>query len=197
MIAFVAAEPKMCNHFHIPLQSGCDEVLRHMRRRYNTEFYANLIQRITKMIPECGTGVDVIAGFPGETDEHFQTTLHFIEGLPVSYLHVFTYSERPNTPAAEFTSAVEPRVRFKRNEILRAVGMKKKLEFYRNQIGKTVLVLTESVVEDELRFGFTDNYVWVGLPAESVEPNMVVPVEIVGVKYDKCIGRFVSGKVAA
>ncbi|MBM2840819.1 MAG: 2-methylthioadenine synthetase, partial [Bacteroidetes bacterium] len=172
IIGFVASEPKMCNHFHIPLQSGCDEILRKMRRRYNTELYRNLIQRITKSIPECGIGVDVIVGFPGETEEHFQTTLRFIENLPVSYLHVFTYSERPDTPAAEFTPSVEPRVRFKRNEILRAIGMKKKHEFYRKQIGKNVLVLAESSVENGLRFGFTDNYVRVELPAESAEPNI-------------------------
>ncbi|MEK9136615.1 MAG: tRNA (N(6)-L-threonylcarbamoyladenosine(37)-C(2))-methylthiotransferase MtaB, partial [Bacteroidota bacterium] len=130
MIDFIASQPKMCKHLHIPLQSGCDEILRRMRRRYNTQMYADLVRQVRTTIPECGIGVDVITGFPGETDEHFHTTLDFIEGLPVSYLHVFTYSERPNTPAIGFVEQVEPKVRFKRNEILRAIGMKKKREFY-------------------------------------------------------------------
>jgi threonylcarbamoyladenosine tRNA methylthiotransferase MtaB len=193
---FVASEPKMCNHFHIPLQSGSDEILRGMRRRYNTTFYADLIHAIRLSIPDCGIGVDVITGFPGETDEHFHATLRFIEDLPVSYLHAFTYSERQNTPASEFVSKVEPKVRFKRNQILRAIGMKKKLEFHRGQIGKTVHVLSESDVEGDIRFGFTENYVRVGLPA-SVAPNMIVPVEIVEVRQERCIGRIVDGKAAA
>ncbi|MBM2840978.1 MAG: tRNA ((6)-L-threonylcarbamoyladenosine(37)-C(2))-methylthiotransferase MtaB, partial [Bacteroidetes bacterium] len=102
-----------------------------------------------------------------------------------------------NTPAAEFTLAVEPKVRFKRNEILRTIGMKKKQEFYRKQIGKSALVLAESSVENGLRFGFTDNYVRVELPAESVEPNIIVPVEIVDARTDRCVGRILNEKVAA
>ncbi len=196
IVDFVSSQPKMCNHFHVPLQSGCDEVLRGMRRRYNTMFYSDLIHRVRQSMPDCGIGVDVIVGFPGETEEHFQTTLRFIEDLPVSYLHVFTYSERQNTPAAKFIAKIEPKVRFKRNELLRAIGMKKKLEFYAGQIGKTVQVLAEGDVEDDMRVGFTDNYVRVGLPA-SVHPNTIVPVEITEVKYDRCVGRIVEEKIAA
>jgi threonylcarbamoyladenosine tRNA methylthiotransferase MtaB len=197
IIEFVASDPKMCNHFHIPLQSGCDEILHLMRRRYNTELYADLINRIRQTIPECGIGVDVIVGFPGETEEHFQTTLRYIDELPVSYLHVFTYSERPNTPASAFTGKLEPKIRFKRNEILRAIGMKKKHDFYRNHIGRTVKVLVESDIDGDLRFGFTDNYVRVGLPAALVNPNEIVPVKISGIQYDKCVGTIVREKVAA
>jgi threonylcarbamoyladenosine tRNA methylthiotransferase MtaB len=196
IIEFVASEPKMCNHFHIPLQSGCDEILRLMRRRYNTNLYADLINRIRQSIPECGIGVDVIVGFPGETEEQFDTTLHFVDSIPVSYLHVFTYSERPNTPASTFNGKVEPKVRFKRNEILRAVGLKKKLEFYAGHIGKMVQVLTESDIDDDMRFGFTDNYVRVGVPAALVNSNEIIPVEVWGVTYDTCVGRIAGEKAA-
>ena len=197
IIRFVAAEPKMCNHFHIPLQSGCDEILRLMRRRYKTEFYRDLIDRILLTIPGCGIGVDVIVGFPGETEEHFQTTLGFVEDLPVSYLHVFTYSERPNTPAAALAGKVEPKVRFKRNEILRAVGLRKKRGFYALHIGKTVMVLTESDLESDMRFGFTDNYVRVALPANGTNANQIVAAEVTGLQDDTCTAKIVKGKVAA
>lgn len=197
MIRFVADEPKMCNHFHIPLQSGCDEILRLMRRRYNSRHYKELIDRIRHVMPDCGIGVDVIVGFPGETDDHFRTTLRFVDELPFSYLHVFTYSERPNTPAVEFSGKSEPRVRFRRNEVLRAIGLKKKQQFYRSHVGKTVAVLPESDVEGDLRFGFTDNYVRVGLPATKTNAKEIVQVEIDSVQHDKCIGRVVGRKVAA
>lgn len=196
IIEFVAAEEKMCNHFHIPLQSGCDEILRLMRRRYKTGLYADLVHRIRQTIPDCGIGVDIIAGFPGETEEHFQTTRQFVEKLPVSYLHAFTYSERPNTPASRFAGAVEAKVRFKRNEILRSIGIRKKREFYASLVGKTVPVLAEADVEDDERFGFTENYVRVGLPA-SVPPNTILPVTITGLKNGRCIGQPANEKEAA
>ena len=197
IIQFVAAEPKMCNHFHVPLQSGCDEILGLMRRRYNTRLYKDLIDRIRRTIPECGIGIDIIVGFPGETEEHFQTTLRFVEDLPVSYLHVFTYSERPQTPAAGFAPKVEPKVRFKRNEILRSLGLKKKRDFYSLHIGMTTTVLTESDVESGLRYGFTDNYVRVALPAAASNANEIVRVEIKGLQCDRCVGRIVEGMFAA
>jgi threonylcarbamoyladenosine tRNA methylthiotransferase MtaB len=189
IISFVSSERKMCKHFHVPLQSGSDGVLRNMRRRYTTVMYEQLIRRIIRAIPECGIGVDVIVGFPGETEEHFQTTCRFLESLPVSYLHVFTYSERSNTPAAKFAECVEPKVRFRRNEVLRALGMKKKQEFYKRQVGKTSLVLTESTLENGMRSGFTDNYVRVKLPAASAEPNTIVEVEMTGMMNEVCTGK--------
>ncbi len=196
IIEFVASEAKMCNHFHIPLQSGCDEILGRMRRRYNSKIYADLVHRIRQTIPECGIGVDVIVGFPGETDEHFETTRRFLEALPVSYIHAFTYSERPNTPAVAFTGSVEPKIRFKRNEILRSIGIRKKREFYNAHIGKTLPVLAEGDVEGDTRFGFTENYVRVGVPS-SVPPNTILLVTISGVKNGRCIGQLAGGKVAA
>lgn len=196
LVEFVASEEKMCNHFHVPLQSGCDEILRPMRRRYNSKFYADLIHRIRETIPKCGIGVDVIVGFPGETDEYFETTRRFVETLPVSYLHVFTYSERPNTPASSVAGSVEPKIRFKRNEVLRSIGIGKKREFYSTHIGKTLSVLAEGDVEGGMRFGFTENYVRVGVPS-SVRPNTILPVTISGIKNGRCIGRPASGKAAA
>ncbi len=223
ILDFVASEKKMANHFHIPLQSGSDEILRGMRRRYNTTYYHDLIHRIRKQLSDCGIGVDVIVGFPGETEEHFEETQLFLTELPVSYLHVFTYSERPNTPAAEFVrkpsaprrvdlrsrresstdgsstdgsahglveghrrlvetphggNAVEPRIRFKRNEMLRILSQKKKDAFYRSMIGKTVSVLMEGDVEDGMRFGFSENYVRVGLSADETAENTFVEIVI-------------------
>ncbi len=188
ILDFVSAEKKMANHFHIPLQSGSDEVLRGMRRRYNTTYYQDLIQRIRRQIPNCGIGVDVIVGFPGETEKHFEETQLFLTELPVSYLHVFTYSERPNTPAAEFGKAIEPRIRFKRNEVLRNLSKKKKNLFYRGIIGSTVEVLMEGEVEDGIRFGYSDNYVRVGLPADQTVENTFVRAWIVEVRNEKCFG---------
>ena len=193
ILDFVAGEKKMANHFHIPLQSGSDEVLRGMRRRYSTTFYHDLIHRIRKQIPECGIGVDVIAGFPGETEKHFEETELFLTELPVSYLHVFTYSERPKTPAIEFGNPVEPRVRYKRNEMLRVLSQKKKHAFYETMIGKTVSVLMEGDVEDGMRLGFSDNYVRVGLSADETEENVFVNATIVEVKDDKCSAVILNG----
>jgi threonylcarbamoyladenosine tRNA methylthiotransferase MtaB len=197
LIRFVAENEKMCNHFHIPLQSGDDTILRRMRRRYTTRQYADLIHNIKRNIPDCGIGVDVIVGFPGETDAHFERTHLFLNELPVSYLHVFTYSERPNTPAAQFDHVVEPKVRFKRNEMLRTLGYKKKSAFYAGMVNKTASVLMESEIEGETRLGFTGNYVRVGLPANKTNHNTVVPVDILGVQNGVCVGRISGQREAA
>ncbi len=197
ILDFVAVETKMANHFHIPLQSGSDEILRAMRRRYNTKQYADLVHRIRERIPDCGIGVDVIVGFPGEMDAHFEETHLFLTELPVSYLHVFTYSERPNTPAAEYARMIEPKVRFKRNELLRILGQKKKHAFYESMIRKTETVLMEGDVENGMRFGFSDNYVRVGLAAVETEENSFVKSEIVSVQDEKCFGSVILGHSAS
>jgi len=197
IIDFVADTPNMCNHFHVPLQSGSDDILRMMRRRYTTARYADLITTIKKRIPDCGIGVDVIVGFPGETDKHFEQTYLFLNELPVSYLHVFTYSERPNTTAAGFANAVEPKVRFKRNEMLRILGQKKKDAFYSQMIGRYAAVLLEDDIEGPLRFGFTENYVRVGVPARETTENTMVTVGISGMSAGRCIGKVIEQQVAA
>jgi threonylcarbamoyladenosine tRNA methylthiotransferase MtaB len=189
LIAFVAESEVMCNHFHIPLQSGSDAILRLMRRRYQVGHYAALIDRITRVIPDCGIGVDVIAGFPGETDERFQETYRFLSDVPFSYLHVFTYSQRPNTPAATFAAQVEPKIRFKRNEMLRALGREKKHVFYSRMIGKTEAVLVEGHADATIRYGFTGNYVKVGIPVSSAAENTILPVTLNGLQHGVCVGQ--------
>jgi threonylcarbamoyladenosine tRNA methylthiotransferase MtaB len=168
----------MAKHFHIPLQSGSDDVLKKMRRRYDRDSYGDLIHRIKRQIPDCGIGADVIVGFPGETDAQFEETQAFLTELPVSYLHVFTYSERPNTPAREFATSVEPRLRFKRSEQLRLLSQKKREAFHRSMIGKVVSVLMEADVENGMRLGFSENYIRVALPAEETIENTFVDIRL-------------------
>ncbi len=189
ILELVASEKKLCKHFHIPLQSGSDEILRLMRRRYTTRQYQELIHRIRSRIPDCGIGVDVIVGFPGETDRHFDATHLFLAELPISYLHVFTYSERSNTPAAAFPHPVEPKVRFARNAELRILSQKKKQAFMRSMIGRTVDVLMEGEIEHGMRLGFTDNYIRVALPADETSENEIVHAELIDVVEERCVGR--------
>jgi len=192
LIDLVASSGVLCRHFHIPLQSGEDTILRRMRRRYTAAAYAGTIARIRKQIPACGIGVDVIVGFPGETEAQFEETYRFLNELPVSYLHVFTYSERPNTPASEAAFQVEPRVRQERNRRLRILSQKKRHAFYESMVGQSLPVLTESDVEGDLRSGFADNYVRVGLPAAGLEENEIRSARIVSVEGDLCRGTLVD-----
>jgi threonylcarbamoyladenosine tRNA methylthiotransferase MtaB len=197
IIDSVAREPKLCKHFHIPLQSGSDDVLRLMRRRYSTGDYRALIRRIREVIPEAGIGADVIVGFPGETGAHFDATYAFLHELPLSYLHVFTYSERPNTPAASMGEPVVPEMRHKRNKMLRILSQKKRRAFYESMVGSVMTVLTEGDVEDGKRFGFTDNYVRVSVPAGMCEDNVLLPVVITGVDDNICVGMPLRGVMPA
>ncbi|HZV13491.1 MAG TPA: tRNA (N(6)-L-threonylcarbamoyladenosine(37)-C(2))-methylthiotransferase MtaB, partial [Candidatus Kapabacteria bacterium] len=135
LLDWMAQSNVVCPHFHIPLQSGCDEILHAMRRRYDTTLYADLIARIVEKIPDAGIGVDVIVGFPGETEEHFMQTYSFLRDLPVSYLHVFTYSERENTPAISMAMPVLPAERKRRNGMLRILSEKKRYAFSKRFIG--------------------------------------------------------------
>ncbi len=192
ILDFVAAHPVMCRHFHIPLQSGSDDILHGMRRRYTTAQYASRIAAVRERVPDCGIGVDVIVGFPGETDRAFEATHRFLEDLPVSYLHVFTYSERRNTPAALRPGRVEPKERFRRSEILRLLGEKKKRAFQERMVGRVLPVLFESDEGDGCRCGFTDNYVRVGVPAGEAAGNTIVPVAITGVTGGRCDARVVQ-----
>src|SRR5690606_1690599 len=130
VISFVAASKKFVPHFHIPLQSGSDELLRTMRRRYRTDLYMDRIAHIKRVMPDCCIGVDVIVGFPGETEEEFQKTYKFLNELNISYLHVFTYSERANTPAVEMDGVVPMKERNRRSKMLRILSEKKRRAFY-------------------------------------------------------------------
>lgn len=159
IIEFVSQSKRFVPHFHIPLQSGSDEVLKRMKRRYLSGLYLDRVEKIKELMPDCCIGVDVIVGFPGETDELFLETYDFLNKLPISYLHVFTYSERPGTEAAEFEGVVPKEVRKKRNKMLRILSEKKRMAFYRTQLGKTHRVIWESDNKNGKMHGFTENYV--------------------------------------
>jgi threonylcarbamoyladenosine tRNA methylthiotransferase MtaB len=158
LIDLFAGSGKLCNHFHIPLQSGSDKVLKLMQRRYNAAHYAERVARIKSVIPDAGIGVDVIVGFPEEDSKDFEETRLFLEHLPVSYLHVFTYSERPDTKAILMGNQVDKQVRKIRNRILRELSEKKRNDFTASFIGKNVKVLFEHQDSDGKMRGFSDNY---------------------------------------
>lgn len=180
VIEFVAHSDRFVPHFHIPLQSGSDEVLKMMKRRYLSGLYHDRVEKIKKLMPDCCIGVDVIVGFPGETDEHFLETYDFLNKLPISYLHVFTYSERPGTEAAEFEGVVPKEVRKKRNKMLRILSEKKRMAFYRTQLGKTHRVIWESDNKNGKMHGFTENYVKVETDFDESLINQSEPVELTG-----------------
>lgn len=160
IIDIVANSPNFCKHFHIPLQSGSAEILRKMKRRYKPDYYYNLIEKINNKIPNCGIGIDVIVGFPGETEEKFLETYEFLEKLRFSYLHVFTYSERDNTPAVKYPNPVPINERKKRTNILRNLSLTKKKQFYSKQIGKTLVVIPETYDKSNNTWkSWSDNYV--------------------------------------
>ncbi|MGB1080559.1 MAG: tRNA (N(6)-L-threonylcarbamoyladenosine(37)-C(2))-methylthiotransferase MtaB [Flavobacteriaceae bacterium] len=158
-IDFVAQSKRFVPHFHIPLQSGSNAILAAMRRRYQRELYAKRVTQIKNRIPHACIGVDVIVGFPGETDDHFIETYHFLNELDISYLHVFSYSERANTLAAEMPNPIPKNVRAKRSKMLRGLSLKKRRAFYEQQLGTTQKVLFESENKNGYIHGFTPNYV--------------------------------------
>ncbi len=163
-IEFVSGSKKFVPHFHIPLQSGSDSVLRKMKRRYNRSLYTDRVETIRRNMPHACIGVDVIVGFPGETDEDFLETYRYLSELDISYLHVFTYSERPNTPAIEMSGSVDLKVRQKRSKMLRGLSVKKRRAFYESQIGTERTVLFEAENKSGYIHGFTENYVKVKTP---------------------------------
>ncbi len=163
-IDFVAQSKCFVPHFHIPLQSGSDDILKNMRRRYLSDLYVDRVKRIRETMPHACIGVDVIVGFPGETDEHFLETYHFLNELDISYLHVFTYSERDNTLAVSMDGAVDQKVRNKRSRMLRGLSVKKRRSFYESQLGSKRTVLFEGENKEGYIQGFTENYIKVKAP---------------------------------
>ena len=159
IIHFAARSEKIVPHFHVPLQSGADRILSSMKRKYDTAHYASRIKTIRSMIPDCAIGVDVITGFPGETDEDFLETYRFLNELDITYLHVFTYSERPNTPAIRMPDKVQQKVRFERHKMLEILSDKKRVNFNRRFEGRSLKVLWEMENDGETMFGFTPNYI--------------------------------------
>jgi len=164
IIDFVAHSPTFTPHFHIPLQSGADKILKLMRRKYLTKLYRERVEKIKTTMPHACIGVDVIVGFPGETEEQFIETYNFINSLDVSYLHVFTYSERANTRALNIEPIVPQAVRKERNKMLRILSEKKKRHFYEQHLGTTRSVLFEAENDNGIMYGFTDNYIKVAVP---------------------------------
>ncbi|MDH6252631.1 threonylcarbamoyladenosine tRNA methylthiotransferase MtaB [Chryseobacterium sp. H1D6B] len=158
-IELVSKSRSFVPHFHIPLQSGCDDLLKKMKRRYLTQLYRNRVSKIREVMPDAAIGVDVIVGFPGETEEKFMETYNFLNELPITYLHVFTYSERENTEAAAMEGVVPIPERKKRNKMLRILSEKKKMAFYQTQLGRTLPVLWEHENKEGKMYGFTENYV--------------------------------------
>ncbi|WP_410493612.1 tRNA (N(6)-L-threonylcarbamoyladenosine(37)-C(2))-methylthiotransferase MtaB [Chryseobacterium sp.] len=183
-IALVAASRSFVPHFHIPLQSGSDDVLKKMKRRYLTGLYEDRINSIRSLMPDAAIGVDVIVGFPGETEAHFMETYQFINRLPVSYLHVFTYSERENTEAASMEGAVPVQERKRRNKMLRILSEKKKMAFYESQLGKSFPVLWEHEEKDGMMFGFTENYIRVKKPFDKNSVNQTETVKLFRTEQD-------------
>lgn len=177
-IELVARSHSFVPHFHIPLQSGSDDLLKLMKRRYLTGLYEDRVKKIKEVMPHCAVGVDVIVGFPGETEEYFIQTYNFLSALPVSYLHVFTYSERENTEAAAMQGAVPVAERKRRSKMLRILSEKKKMAFYESQLGKTLPVLWEHEEKDGLMFGFTENYIRVQKPYDSASVNEIELVQL-------------------
>ncbi len=181
VIAFVADSQRFMPHFHVPLQSGNNKQLQQMRRRYKRELYASRIETIKNLMPHACIGVDVIVGFPDETDEDFLETYNFINDLDISYLHVFTYSERANTAAIDMAGVVPMRVRRERNEMLRILSEKKRRHFYQQHLGQTRPVLFENHKNSAFLTGFTDNYIKIELKkAENTEGvvNQILPVQL-------------------
>lgn len=183
-ISFVANSRTFVPHFHIPLQSGNNELLKLMRRRYQKELYVERVLKIKETMPHACIGVDVIVGFPGETDDHFLDTYNFLSELDISYLHVFTYSERDNTLAATMDNAIPKNVRAKRSKMLRGLSAKKRRAFYESQLGSIRTVLFEADNRAGYIQGFTENYVKVKAPWNPELVNTLQKIELTEIDDD-------------
>ncbi len=184
IIGFVAHSNKFMPHFHIPLQSGSNTILKSMRRRYLRELYAEKVEKIKHLMPHCSIGVDVIAGYPGETDEEFLETYNFINGLDVSYLHVFPYSERSNTTAAKLKDKVHQFKRNERTDMLRILSEKKKQAFYLQHIGQSAKVLFEKEQSGGNMYGFTENYIKVEAAYDPLFINEISTIHLSGINEE-------------
>jgi threonylcarbamoyladenosine tRNA methylthiotransferase MtaB len=199
-IEFVADSKCFVPHFHIPLQSGSNDILKKMKRRYLRELYVDRVNAIKFAMPEACIGVDVIVGFPGETDKHFLETYNFLNELEISYLHVFTYSERDNTEAAEMEGVVPKQIRKKRSKMLRGLSVKKRRAFYESQLGTTRTVLFEHENKKGYIQGFTENYVKVKFPWNPHLANQLVKVQLENIDEDGlvrvCLKEDISVEIA-
>jgi len=183
-IDFVSKSDTFVPHFHIPLQSGSNDLLKKMKRRYLRDTFTNRVQKIKKALPNACIGVDVIVGFPGETEEHFLDTYHYLNDLDISYLHVFTYSERPNTEAVLMDGVIPKKTRAKRSKMLRGLSVKKRRAFYESQLGETLTVLFESENKEGYIHGFTENYVKVKTPWNPAFINTLHAITLTNIDED-------------
>lgn len=183
-IELVSKSNSFVPHFHVPLQSGSDAVLKRMKRRYLSALYVDRVNKIKEVMPHACIGVDVIVGFPGETDHDFLETYNFLNELDISYLHVFTYSERPNTKAASMNEVVPKHIRSKRSKMLRGLSVKKRRAFYESQIGKKRSVLFEGENKEGYIYGFTENYVKVKTPWNPELVNTIHEVNLLDIDVD-------------
>jgi threonylcarbamoyladenosine tRNA methylthiotransferase MtaB len=183
-IDFVSKSQTFVPHFHIPLQSGSNAILKLMKRRYLREVYMDRVSQIKEVMPHACIGVDVIVGFPGETEEHFLETYHFLNEMDISYLHVFTYSERDNTEAAAMEGVVPTNVRAKRSKMLRGLSVKKRRAFYESQLGTERTVLFETENKEGYIYGFTENYVKVKAPWNPELANTLHKIQLTHIDED-------------
>lgn len=184
IVELVANSKKFAPHFHIPLQSGSDKILEAMRRKYKRETFTSRVKYIKQLLPDACIGADVIVGFPGETETDFLETYHYLNELNISYLHVFTYSERENTGAIKMKETVLPEERSKRSKMLHILSEKKKRAFYQTQLGKTKNVLFEIEHSNSLMHGFTENYIKVDYPYHPELVNNIVPLKLLHINSD-------------
>ena len=194
LISVISSSPSVCNHLHIPLQSGDDEILKRMRRPYGSLFFKEQIERLSSTIPDLNIGLDVIVGFPGETEENFANTLRLIECLSIGYLHVFPYSRRPGTPAAEFPDQIDSRTTKERAGIMRRLGSRKKEEFYEGFLGKRLTVLIESKRDKGTGFlkGFSRNYIPVLVETGDDTINTEIPVTVTEIREGRVFGKCID-----
>ncbi|WP_342226848.1 tRNA (N(6)-L-threonylcarbamoyladenosine(37)-C(2))-methylthiotransferase MtaB [Candidatus Walczuchella endosymbiont of Icerya purchasi] len=184
IIEFIAQSRKFVPHFHVPLQSGSNDILRKMRRRYLRELYADKVEKIKLLLPQASIGTDVIVGFPYESDKHFIESFRFLSEIDISYLHVFTYSERKRTEAIQMEGIVPKNIRYKRNQVLKGLSVKKRIQFYESQIGTEHTVLFEDKKKEGCLFGYTENYVRVKAPLGEAIPNTLQKVRLKSIDRD-------------
>ena len=197
IIDLTAKNPKMAKHFHIPLQSGSNKMLNLMQRRYSVEDYEKLVKKIVDKIENVGIGVDIIVGSPGETEEDFMDTYNFLLPLPISYLHVFTYSERPNTKAIEMDGSVDVYERKRRNNMLRTLSEKKRINFYQKMVNKDITILFEDGNQDGNMLGWTSNYVRVKHPYDERLINNLSKSKIEGMDGNICTTKLSTDQITS
>ena len=197
IVEFVAQSKSFMPHFHIPLQSGSDRILKYMRRKYLTPLYRERVETIRRLMPHASIGVDVIVGFPGETEEEFRATYDFINSLDVSYLHVFTYSERANTKALNLSPIVPVAERKKRNEMLRILSEKKKRAFYESNLNTERSILWEIERDGDTMYGFTENYIKVGTPYDESLVNTIQKARMSDIAGSGYVKVLMNSEIAA